>query len=57
MRKKINLELYPFESGVLLGVLIKEINTNPDYKDCLDKIAHRLCDLCQKEYYEDSSDD
>ena len=57
MRKKIYLELYPFESGILLGVLIKEINTNPDCKDCLDKIARRLCDSCQEEYYEDSSDD
>lgn len=57
MPKKVLLKLNPFEAGLLVGVLIKEINSNPDCKESLDQILRRLIDLCQKEYYEDGSND
>lgn len=57
MPKKVLLELNPFEAGLLIGVLIKEINSDPDCKETLDRILRRLIDLCQKEYYEGNSND
>lgn len=57
MPKKVLLELKPFEAGLLTGVLVKEINSDPDCSETLDRIVRRLIDLCQKEYYEDNSND
>ena len=57
MCKKVILELKPFEAHLLTGVLAKEINTNPDCKEHLDRILLKLIDLSQKEYYEDNLND
>lgn len=53
MYKNISLELNPFEAGLLMGVLVRESLNDKTFEP----LAKRLCDMCQKEYYEDNSND
>ena len=57
MPKKLLLELKPFEAVLLIRVLIKEINSDPNCKEHLDMIVKRLIDLTQKGYNEDILND
>lgn len=45
------LELNPFEAGLLLGVMIKEMANSPENKDVIEPIFKRLSEICQQEYY------
>ena len=45
------LELNPFEAGILLGIMIKEMANSPENKDVIEPIFKRLSEMCQQEYY------
>lgn len=51
------LELDPFESGVLLGVMMKELNNSPYNNNPVKPIYNRLSEACLKKFYEVTDND
>lgn len=53
---KVILELNPLEAGLLLGVMIKEMSSDPVNNNFLEPVYKRLIDAVDKEYYKTQGD-